>query len=183
MARERKPKDGAGKPAPVKSRDYWPRDETPQGNRLIEQFLYAAAAEDFTDPWLLELLPEVIKCLQRYDLHEAKTLDEAFDAARPPGYQQAAARKRFLNRKAVQILGRQLRDAGAAVDGAFFEVIGQLRGVKSTQAKEWYYEGPTSVAPRRFSALPAVFEPFIHELTWVKDSALHRGNRKYTRKT
>ncbi|TWI12716.1 hypothetical protein [Aerolutibacter ruishenii] len=173
--------DGAGKPAPAKSRDYWGKDDAPKGNRLIQQFLFAAAAEDFNDPWFLELLPEVIKCLQRYELHEARTLDEAFEAARPPGYRRAAAHNRATNKKAVQILGGRLRDAGAAVDEAFFKVIGNLRGVESTQAKDWYYEGNPSTAPRRFAPLPSIFQPFIGELTWVEGSALHLGKRKYTR--
>lgn len=162
--------DGPGSPGPAKHnrfRDDWSIEEKPPGNALIEEFLYAYEVMEEDDAWLLEVLPEVVKCFQRYQRHEAKTLDEAFGAERPTKYRHGPARNRARNRGRVRNLGRSFFNAGAVIDDAFFEVLGEICQVSGGTARAWYYEQPVLPRPGSFSKLHPALEPYRDRMSWL----------------
>lgn len=144
-----------------------------EGHNDLENFLLEFEANDFSEanPAAYERLLEHVEMLARaisgYLDHEFRTLDEAFKVRRPEGYRQPAARKRHLHRRKVLVAGRVLKSAGAVVDTAFFEVVGQIAGVKKTQASDWYYE---VVLPRykQITDLPPALEKYRNQLNWKK---------------
>lgn len=163
---EKRQGQGPRKAGP-RQRDDWLIENKPPGNALIEEFLQAYEMYGPGESWFLDLLPDVMKCFDRYVCHEVGMLDEAFQAARPPGYRQPAARNRQLKRGRVQKLGWMLRDAGAVTDKAFFEVLGEMTKVSASQAEKWFYDTHLKLQPRRFSELHPIFESYKGQLNWI----------------
>lgn len=138
------------------------------GEDLIFQFIAACDSGDLTSEWFVDMVEDVRLAFGRYDRHEVSTLDEAFGLQRPDGYRRSAAEERDKKRRRVQIVGRVLRDCGAAVDSALFEVLAEIHGTNRTKATEWYYEANKSLPPRGFSELPEQYRRFVDQLNWVR---------------
>ena len=145
-----------------------------EGHNVLENFIYEYETlgnwED-ADPndmqRLFEYIEEIAGAVNRYLGHECRRLDIAFRVRRPDGYRQKAARKRYLYRRQAQVVGRILKSAGAVVDAAFFEVIGEVVGVSKTQASEWYYE--VKFPPyKQVTDLPPALEKYRQQLRWKK---------------
>lgn len=132
--------------------------------------MLAESLDDFRSELLVDAIAEIAEAFRKYVEHEVSSLDDAFGVSRPAGYRRPAARKRFLKRKRLQRQALWLRDAGAKVDPAFFEVLGTVNGVKPTQAKDWYYEldERTRRHPRAYCELMAVFREHVDDIEWVR---------------
>lgn len=149
-----------------------------EGHNSLENFVYeygAFGSLDPTDPHdldrleeLLEHVKTVAKAIQRYLDHETRTLDEAFKVRRPDGYRQPAERRKFLKIDPVQRDGRFLREHGAVIDDAFFEVLAERHGIKTTVAREYYYADPKlkGLKPKAGKSPDEVNSEYRRRLNW-----------------
>ncbi len=121
--------------------------------------------------------------IREYLEHQASTMDEALGLRRPKGYRRSSAREEHLKMGNLQRTGQTIRNAGAATDEAFFEVLGQIFGLTKTKASELYYRyGHTVDLPPRpkpgLCRLRQEHARFIDELTWL-DGYFPRIFEKY----
>lgn len=167
---------GAPPGAPIRARQLTVdefRGQYGEGYNKLEDFLWEwdlrrDEAEPFDDEMLRFHVDRVAKAIRGYMEHEFSTLDEAFGVRRPDDYRRPAALKRHKNMSPLQAAGLKLRLRGAVPDAAFFELLGSLFKVGSTQAKKWYYLKHKGVKPDP-SKDPSDLPDWIRRaLTWKK---------------
>jgi len=151
--------------------------------RFVEEFevfrdLHAFGESDASEikyraELFLEAAEHAAKGFQKYLNHETTTLDEAFDLKRPKGYRRAIAHEERVKERALQRTGRMFRSAGAAIDDAFFAVLGEIYGVSKTKASVFYYRERSHVPvpappPPGTRPLAKEYAQFIDQLTWLE---------------
>jgi hypothetical protein len=144
-----------------------------EGHIALENFLDAFKQyDDFKDPADREnfhyYTREIAFAIRAYLTHEAGTLVKAFKVRRPVGYRQPAARKKFMKMATVQRDGLTLRKHGAVVDDAFFELLAELHGIKTTAAREYYYAKHKGAKPEPGKSADQINPAYRARLNWKK---------------
>lgn len=122
-------------------------------------------------PWLRTAMRGI---LERYELHEAGSLDEAFGVCRPGGYRRPAARAEIDPGWHAVRDANDLAIAGAVIDAALFDAVAALHGVGSTSVKKWYYNSVTTAIERKWhgtgsiDGLPAHLLTLVDAVNWKK---------------
>jgi hypothetical protein len=119
--------------------------------------------------WLRAALGSAIN---RYRTSDVRTLDEAFNVRRPPGYRRGAARAASQHGLSAEMDVTHLAIAGAVVDDALFEAVASRYGVGKTTVKKWYYDGTMYVLAKSLhgtgsrSDLPARLGSLADQVNW-----------------
>jgi len=127
--------------------DYQDYEDTDDGLLLLKVF-YRAAQYGIPAPYDACLALKQI--LDRYDSGECRTLDEAFNVARPPHWKQPPIMEKnrvgfgpggaFTKAGWLWHRAESLRREGMSIGGDLFAILAEEFNVSESRARDWYYE-------------------------------------------